>query len=139
MGITQTTVGSTHPVTTLIYTLANVAANQDGTAVPATANGDVWVVPWDGHIIGIAAYANDAVTAGTVLFKPTVGGTEDADLGVTLDTTNTQALSAKVPAISVPFTANSQIGVVYDSSADFAPTTADVNVMLYVVFNEVRY
>ena len=139
MGIMQEAIGITHPMVPLPFTLANLAAGQDGTAVPATANGNYWVVPWGGYIVGMGVFSNAAVTANTVTFKPTVNGTESAVLSVQLDTTNTQHHQGHVPAIGIPFSEGAYLGVVYDSHASFTPTTADVNVVLFVVFNEVRY
>lgn len=128
-----------HPVVALKFALANFAANQDGTTVPADTNADAYALPWGGSIIGLSVSLNAAVSANTITFKPTVGGTEDTDLSVQLDTTNTQRYSARCDVGKIPFTANAAIGVVYDSHASFAPTTADGVVTLFVVFDEVEY
>lgn len=128
-----------HPVVALTYSHTNFAANQDGTTVPASANADTYAFPWSGHIIGMGVNLNAAVTANTITFKPTVAGTESTLLSVQLDTTNTTRYSAKCDREAIPFAANAAIGVVYDSHASFTPTTADGNVVLFVVFDEVDY
>ena len=128
-----------HPQMLLTYTLANLAANQDGTAIPATANGDEWPMPYGGHIVAMAVRLSTAVTANTVTFKPTVNTTEDTNISVQLDTTNTQSHEGYTTVGKIPFDAGDRIGVVYDSHASFAPTTGDVNVVLHVVFDRVDF
>ena len=128
-----------HPVVALTFTGANFAASQDATAVPATANNNTYAFPWSGHVIGLSVDLNDDVTSGTITLKPTVGGTESTEIAVQLDTENTAQYSGVCGREEIPFAANQQIGVVYDSSADLAPETADGNVVLFVVFDEVDY
>jgi hypothetical protein len=139
MGITQENIGVTHPMVAFTFSQTDVAANQDGTTVKVNADGDEYVMPWAGHAVAISALANTAVTAETLIFKAAINGTEDADLTVQLDTTNTLHHETKIDAINVPFVAGDRLGCVYDTHADYTPTTLDAVVVIFVVFNDVRY
>jgi len=122
----------------LNFTLANTAANQDGTAVPIDVNAVKYTMPYAGWLVAMSVSMSTDVTAESIVFKPMINTTEYTTLAVTLNTTtgSTQYGTNKVPYGAIPFAENDEIGVVYDSHASYTPTTADVHVVLYALLRD---
>lgn len=129
-------IGVSFPMANFKFSVANVLASQDGTAVPADANGDTVVMPFDGYIVAMTGRLNAALSAGTVTVKSTVGGTEDA--------TNTLGFSSTAQSDTVDdgqnglasFSAGDALGVVYDSDASVSAETTDLVVEVFVIFDD---
>lgn len=134
--MTQERIAVTHNVVRLSFTLANIQASQDDTAVPRDANGDIYEALWDGYILGMVVQLSAAKTGGTLEFNPAIAGSSHAE-GVTVGATNTE-WTATWEAHAVPFNAGDSLGVNYTSNGSFTPTTADVNVDLYVMFENMN-
>lgn len=108
------------------------------TAVVAGGQGNEYRAMYGGQIIGISAVSNADFTGGTIVFNPTIGGTADTSLGCTLDDTH-QSANTNIDAGGVPFAAGSLIGVKTTKSGTVAPTTADITILLLVLYENVDY
>ncbi len=110
----------------------NVAANQSAVAlvVCGQANLNSGNMPFAGSVIGISVNSNEAWTGGALLVDVTINGTVTGLTCVLAEPTplkdyNTQAKDTDV------FAANDEIGVKI-TTADWAPTTADIVVTVIV-------
>lgn len=112
----------------------NVAASQTAVAlIRAVGHTDV-PAPAAGSIIGIAVHSNAARAAGTLTVDATIGGTSTG-LTALLDGTNTtDDQGTDVPG-AIPFIAGDLLGVEITTTGAWAPTTADIDVSLLVVFD----
>lgn len=111
----------------------NIAAGL--TAVLLTAGGAYgqFLMPQIGSIIGIAVLSNEARTSGTLTVEAYIN---DAPTGLTatLNGTNTFKHSTTQAKDIATFSANSKVDVRVTTTPDWAPTTADITVLLVVEF-----
>ena len=121
------------------FSQENVAANQtDVQLVGFTARG--WCARNAGSIIGVAGTINDALTGGTLTLEPTI---TDRDTGVVtatglttvIDSTNTRTNASRQDAGTDLFDAGDIIGLRITTTAAFAPTTADLDAAVGVVYS----
>lgn len=130
-------IGISNPVCAFHFALADLADSQDGTNIPVNSDNDEYVMPWNGHIVGISAALNAAMTAGVVTIKPAINGTEDADAQIQLKTGSFQYVSDSWDRVGeTDFSAGNRLSVVYDSDGDVEANTVDVVVTVFVVFDE---
>lgn len=97
---------------------------------------DGYVMPFDGAIVAIAYQMTAAPTAGTASVGATVNGTEDTDttLTVTVDS-STVAGRKKLLRSAAKFVAGDVIGAELTTDGSFAPITADVSVVVWVLLD----
>jgi hypothetical protein len=103
-------------------------------ALLGTSDNQEIVVPFDGFITAMSVASNDARTAGTATFAPTVNGSQVAGISVTLDGTNTQyddSAVARNANAGLAVSAGDRVGVRMVTSS-FTPTTADAVVLLFI-------
>lgn len=112
----------------------DVAASQTAVALSLGNSRTERPMPADGYIVGISVYSNAARTAGTLTVDATINGTVSG-LTATLDGTNTQTKSTRQSNHADKFTAGQRIGVKITTDGTWAPTTADIDVSVLVVFN----
>ena len=112
--------------------------NMSGTATDtfsarggATSNGDEYVMPWAGSVMAISAALNDARTAGSAIFKPTIDGTAVTTLSTTIDDSPTQYGSTTQAKDVDTFAANARLGCESVNSG-WTPTTADAIAVIVV-------
>lgn len=92
------------------------------------------VMPFSGSIVGIAVQCQNARTAGTATFKPTINGTESSTLSAVLNATNTQYAYGSQLARVENFAAGQRIGVKATTDGSWAAgVTPSVLVEVWVV------
>ena len=120
---------------TLSFMQSNVAANQSAVAlnVLGLAGNTEFTMPKDGHITKVSIASNDARTAGTCTVDVTVNGTVQGVQAI-LNASNTTYHYNTYEREDKTFTAGQRIGVKITTSADWAPVTADIVVIVFVEF-----
>lgn len=111
----------------------NVSASQSAVAMDVLGlegNTEV-VMPFAGSVLGIGVASNAARTSGTLTVDVTVNGVA-MGLEAQLDASNTQYHSATQAKDTDDFNAGDRLGVKITTSADWAPTTADIVVTVIV-------
>ena len=109
----------------------NVAANQsDVVLMFGGANGYI-LAPFRGSIVGISVVSNAARSAGTLVVEA-YAGTTATGLKATLDGTNTTFHYATQQVKLDNFSEGSLLSAQITTSADWAPTTADIAVTLWI-------
>jgi hypothetical protein len=123
----------------LVFMQDAAAANQSAVAmkvaeVASAANigVDEVCMPWDFDIVGVSLSSDAAVTTGSALADPTIGGTATG-LQATIDTTSTLRDTATQPRKTDKGVAGSYVGCKLTTSSDFAPATADVVAVVWVL------
>ncbi len=123
----------------LIFSQDAAAANQSAVAMKilevasAANNGvDEVCIPWDFDIVGVSLSSDSAVTTGSALADPTIGGTA-IGLQATIDTTSTLRDTATQPRKTDKGVAGGYVGCKLTTSSDFAPATADVVAVVWVL------
>lgn len=126
-------------VVPLIFGQTDLAVGQTDvqlvTAIGETGQAtDGYPIPWPGEVIGISWDFTTAPTAGTMTVGATIGGTEDADTTGTV-VVDSAAVSGykRVPRGKAPFVAGAVIGSEITTNGSFAPITADVVVVVFVL------
>ncbi len=117
-----------------------VAANQNAVAMKTIETGattgtlDVieYVMPWDFDIVGVSLSVDAAVTTGSALVDPTINTTATG-LQAQVDTTNTLRHRKTQPRLTDHGVAGDRVGVKLTSSSDFAPVTADLMAVVWVL------
>ncbi len=89
-------------------------------------------VPWPFHVVGISVLSGAARTAGTLTVDATIGGTATG-LQAVLDATNATHHSASQGRNADAGGAGGVVGVKLTTDASWAPVTADINVVVYVL------
>ena len=132
-------------LTTFVFEQTDVAASQTNATltigeVRDTAAGaddqnacDGYVMPWDFEIIGISARASAARSAGTLTLVPTIDGTAVSGLSAVLDGTNTQQHRATAKRETHRGVAGGRIGCQITTDGAWAPVTADIGVVVWVL------
>lgn len=117
----------------------DVAASQTDAQLllGGSAAGDEVVMPCAGRIVGISAHLSAAASAGTLTVGATVGGTEDADTTVTITTAVTGY--KQVARDLAKFAAGASIGVEITTSASWDGTTADLDVFVFVLLEDMTF
>lgn len=120
----------------LVFGQDAVAASQTDVQLPAAApeEGSVttgYEVPFDGEVAAVSWTLSAAGTAGTFTIGASINGTEDAD---TTDTVGTAAAGyLVVPRDKATFNASDSIGVEITTDGSWDGTTADLNVVVWVL------
>jgi hypothetical protein len=112
----------------------DVAAEQSAVVLNMDGNTSRAEVPTvrAGSVIGIAVYSNEARSAGTATFQVTVDGTAITGHDAVLDGSATQTKCVTIAKNEHTFTAGQRIGIKVTTTADWAPTTADVTVVVLI-------
>lgn len=124
----------------LLFGQHAVAASQTDVQIPIAIGEkdgavDGIVAPFGGYIVAVAASTSAAATAGSLAIGATIDGTEDADTTLTI-TTQTDR-SQVVARNKAKFTAGSRIGCEITTSGTWDATTADLAVIVYVMYDVV--
>lgn len=101
----------------------------------AQANTD-YVMPFNGKIVAVSWQFTAAPTAGTGTVGATVNGTEDADTrsSFVVDSSTTKGRKI-VPRGAASFVAGDEIGVELTTDGSFAPITADLSAVVWVLLD----
>lgn len=112
----------------------NAAASQAAVALGRGNARTEAPMPAAGSIVGVVVHSNAARTAGQLDVQPTIEG---ATIGMTatLDGTNTTDDTATDDPGVHTFDAGETIGAAVTTDGSWAPTTADIDVSLLVVFD----
>lgn len=115
-----------------------VAASQTDVQLPiaevnaAAGNAiDGYVMPFAGEIVGVSYKLSAAGTTGTFTIGPTIGGTEQAGLTVTVGTTTSGR--ATVARDTYKFVAGADIGAEITTGGTWDGVTADLGVSVWVL------
>ncbi len=118
------------------FGFANLAASQ--TALQATRDiagtqSQVGVrMPYAGSIIALGYEGNESKTAGTATFVVYIAA--EATLATVTWSTNNAGDIITFPASTYPFDPQELVDVRVTTDSSFAPTTVDVDIMVYVAF-----
>lgn len=123
------------PIAVIPFQATNIP-DSTGNAKAIEPASNEYVFPWSGSIIGISAVSNAAFSTGTVTFRPTIAGTANTGLTVALSS-SAQLATAKKAQGAIPFAAGDKIGVDFTKSGTVSPTTNDVVITLWVIFEGV--
>lgn len=122
----------------LVFMQDAVAASQTDVQLPiaevnaAAGNAvDAYTMPFAGEIVGISYRLSAAGTTGTFTIGPTVGGTEQANLTVTVGTNASGR--ATVVRDTYRFEAGALIGAEITTGGTWDGTTADLGVTVWVL------
>ena len=117
------------------FTQSDVAVSQTAVVIDVLglSGNTEYTLPYAGSITGISISSNGARTAGTLTVDATVDGTVSG-LQAVLDATNTQYHSTTQGVNTDTFSAGNRLGVKITTSADWAPTTADIVVTVVIEF-----
>ena len=112
---------------------SNVAASQGNIPIDVLglAGNTEYCMPWDGSVIGISVMSNEARTGGTLEVEVTLNGAATG-LKVGLDSTYTTRKATTQAKDTDVFGIWARLGVIITTSADWAPTTADIVVTVIV-------
>lgn len=91
-----------------------------------------YVMPWDFDIVGVSLSVDTAVTTGSALVDPTINTTAKG-LQAQVDTTNTLRDYATQPRLTDHGVAGDRVGCKLTTSSDFAPVTADLQAVVWVL------
>lgn len=117
-----------------VFSLANLAATQTDTAVPipgAVANTYTMLFP--GRVVALTAQLSAAITAGTLTVDFSIAGTAKA-VDKTLATASTTSYRYFFNPNTYPIAAGATLGVTYTSNGSLDPTTSDLVVVVYVLY-----
>jgi len=131
----QNRAGTTSPILTFGFEQANMQVSQTDT--DTTVLGGLtatYVMPKDGSIVGYGIQLSTAVTAGSLEFDIEVNGATTATIET--DAASTTEFYGTYEFGDEPFSAGDTIGVTYTSDGSLAPTTADANVIVYVMLTD---
>ena len=128
----------THPAAAFAFQQKDVAASQSAVAmdVLGLAGNTEYTMPYSGSVVAVSIASNAARTGGTATVDVTVNGTVTG-LQAALDGTNTQYHYASQGADADRFSAGDRLGVKITTDGSWAPTTADVVVVVVVEFDGV--
>jgi len=129
---------SRYQLVPLLFCQDAVAASQSAVAMNTVeAEGVVqtntgYELPWPFQIVGISCLSGAARTAGTLTVDATIGGTATGVQAV-LGATNTTHHSSYQKRDTDVGAAGAIVGVKLTSDASWAPVTADINVLVFVL------
>lgn len=100
----------------------------------AAATNDGYAIPFPFEVVGVSWQLTTAATAGTLSIGATINGTEDADttLAVPADSATTSGYKRVARGAAVG-TAGQVVGAEITTNGSFAPITADLSVLVYVI------
>jgi len=131
----QNRAGTTSPMFVFGWEDVDLAITQTDTDIPILGGLTfTYVMPFDGSIVGYGIKLSTAVTAGSLEFDFEINGASTKT--VETDAASTTEFFAKIDFEIEPFLAGDLLGVTFTSTSGLLPTTADVNVMLYVMFTD---
>ncbi len=126
----------------LMFTQDQVAASQAGVAMNiieayggttlSVLDANEYVIPWPFDVVGISVRASEARTAGTLTADATIDGTAQT-VQAKLDATNTQSHSRVVPRETKRGRAGQRVGCKLTTDGAWAPVTADIVVIVWVL------
>lgn len=128
----------THPAVAFAFQQTDVAASQSAVAmdVLGLAGNTEYTMPYSGSVVAVSIASNAARTGGTATVDVTINGTVTG-LQAALDGTNTQYHYASQGPDADRFSAGDRLGVKITTDGSWAPTTADVVVVVVVEFDGV--
>lgn len=113
-----------------------VAASQSGVALPTVAPEEgsattTYTMPFAGSIVAVTAELTAAATAGTLTLEGTIGGAEVEATALAITTAT--AASQVVTRDTATFVAGASIGAELTTDGSWDATTADLNVIVWVL------
>ena len=112
----------------------NAAANQTDVALSNGMSIRGYPAPLAGSIVGIAVKSNDARTAGSLTVKPTINAVAGSITAV-LDGDNMTATFTQQDGGTDVFAAGDNLGATIITTAAWLPVTADVDVVVGVIYS----
>jgi hypothetical protein len=94
--------------------------------------GTEYEAPFDGEVVAVCYTLSTVGTAGALTIGATINGTEDADTTISAGTT--VAACQKVRRGAARFVAGDAIGAEITTDGSWAPITADLTVVVYVLY-----
>ncbi len=119
----------------------NVAASQTDAqlTVGAAADQDGVLALKGGYVIGMSVQLNAAATAGTLTVGVSIDGTEDANTTQSITTGQEVMALFEIGDDAPRFEAGEQIGVEITTGATWDGTTADLMVVVYVLYEDWQF
>lgn len=109
----------------------NVVEAYGGTTL-STLDVTEYQVPWDFDLVGISIVSSAARTAGTLTVDASKNGSATG-LQASLNATNTQRAYKRLPRESKRGVAGDRVGCLLTTDASWAPATADLVVVVWVL------
>jgi hypothetical protein len=115
------------------YAQSNVSVSQTAVTIKVLGSSDntEFLAPYAGSVIAISVASTEARSAGTLTVDATVNGTATG-LQAILNGSNTTYKSTTQAKDTDTFSAGDRLGVKITTSADWAPTSADIVVTIFV-------
>lgn len=121
------------------FTFTNATTGEsDSDLTFAGGASTLFVAPQDGHVVGISARANAAITAGSITFSPHKAGTEFTEDGIPQPVLNSgaQASYANATPRAISFDAGDTLGVSITTTTTLDPTNSlDIDCVLFVALD----
>jgi len=136
--VLQEQIGITKPIIAYHFALADLQASQTDTEIPVLGGVDGVYTAWDrGFLVGYSIGLSAAFTAGAVTVELVTAGV-DTGIDISIDVAATTAYQGKFNYGDYPIAAGATIGATYTSDGSAAPTTNDLIMTLYVMYEEIR-
>lgn len=130
----QTRAATTSPIVPFVFEQANMQASQTDTdTVVAGGVTATYAMPLSGSIVGYSITLSAAVSAGSLEFDIEIGGATTATIET--DAATTTEFYGTYNYGDEPFSAGAVLGVTYTSDGSLSPTTADANIVVFVMFD----
>lgn len=116
----------------------NVDASQTNVQLAIVGAGNAgWIAPCAGSVVALAWKLSAAGSAGALSIGATVGGTEDTD--TTQAITTAASGYAQFDRNAVRFAAGAELGVEITTDGSWNGTTADLDVSLFVLLENMTF
>jgi len=113
---------------------SNLAASQSDVQLALPAGNTGIVMPCGGYVIGFSWKQSAAASAGSMTIGVTIDGTEKAATTQTVTTAVEGRPTFKTDAGAPRFAAGEEVGLEFTTDASWNATTADLDAVLFVVF-----
>ena len=119
----------------------NVAAEQTNAqlVVGAAPDQDGVLALMGGYVVGMSVQLNAAATAGSLTVGVSIDGTEDADTTQTITTEQEVMAKFEIGVDAPRFEAGEQIGVGITTGPTWDGPTADLMVVVYVLYEDWQF
>lgn len=114
----------------------DLAAGQSDVQLQLPAGNDGVVMPKAGYVVGMSWKQSAAASVGNMTLGVTIDGTEDTDTTQTITTATEGYPTWMVDGVAPRFSAGQEVGVEMTTGGTWNAVTADLDVFLFVVFED---
>ena len=97
-----------------------------------------YVMPWDGFVVGMSVRHSADLTGGVITHRVLVNGTANTSYTIGTEDTIQQAYRALSEG-QISFKAGDRLGMDFTKTGTVAPTTTDVDAMLFVICRNMEF